>query len=119
MPRHAYSSWRPSGEKRGSACTPATWYASPPNGPVRRNQTSSSAPSRRLVKASSAPSEDQVGALASNDGLVKRYGCPEPSVGAIQISECRRSLSSTMVVTVNAARRPSGDSAGSPTNVIL
>src|SRR5437773_237758 len=65
------------------------------------------------------PFGDQVGAEASNDGLVKRYGCVEPSVGTIQISLCRRSFSSTMVVTVNAARRPSGESTGSPTNVIL
>src|SRR5437773_237760 len=93
-----------------------TWS---PNGPVRRNHTSSSLPSRWLVKASNAPSGDQVGAEASNDGLVKRYGCVEPSVGTIQISLCRRSFSSTMVVTVNAARRPSGESTGSPTNVIL
>ena len=86
---------------------------------MRRNQTSSSAPSRWLVKASNAPSGDHVGAEASNDGLVKRYGRVAPSVGTIQISLCRRSFSSTIVVTVNAARRPSGESTGSPTNVIL
>src|SRR3990172_96943 len=118
-PPQVYAIHLPSLDQTGMACTPRMRKASPPMTPVRRNQTpsSSSTPelSRRLLKARSDPSGDQAGLDPSVDRLVSRYGGADPSVGATQISRCRRSLSSTTVVTVNATDVPDGDTAGSET----
>jgi hypothetical protein len=44
--------------------------------------------------------------------LLDRTGGAEASVGVIQIEERRRSASSSVALTTNATRRPSGDRAG-------
>src|SRR3990172_6459135 len=105
-PPQVYAIHLPSLDQTGMACTPRMRKASPPMTPEL---------SRRLLKASSDPSGDQAGLAPSVDRLVSRYGGADPSVGATQISRCRRSLSSTTVVTVNATDVPDGDTAGSET----
>jgi hypothetical protein len=89
---------------------------------MRRNQTE--APSSRLggsgspgsgrreLKASQRPSGLKRGALELKAGLVRRMALAEPSVGAHQISLCRRFSLSTIRVRTKATRVPSGEIAG-------
>src|SRR5688572_19889627 len=76
------------------------------------------APGRVEVKSRYFPSAEKRGFVLSVLGEVKRTGSP-PAVGTTQTSACRLFSDSRTVVTVNATRRPSGDTAGALSVVTL
>ena len=53
--------------------------------------------------------------MLSESGQRSRAGVPPAAVDDVHTSVWRRLLRSSTVVTVNATRRPSGDTLGAPT----
>jgi hypothetical protein len=95
-----------------------SWKASPDGWSRRIAHAFPFPPARCEVNSRWRPSGVKRGLLLSVLGLVNRVGVP-PAVGTTQTSLCRRFSASRTVVTVKATRRPSGDTAGVPTVVIL